>query len=119
MVLANIKRYQIEEAMQNLHIINMQATKEQIDILKKSRAISFTMSNCELITKSNAERLISIFLNNELLIMNSENRQNLEGIDVSKINIFTYIDLGMKNFNLISKLFNNTNIILHLIENYE
>lgn len=80
--------------MQILHITNMQATIEQLEILKKSNAIPLNTPKCDLITKSNAERLVSMFINNQPYLIDNEIKQTLNGIEV---NIFLYI-LRQSNF---------------------
>lgn len=69
LVLPNFSRLKIEEMCIRLRITNMQANKEQLQILKLAGALPSSEVNCELITKSNAERLAAQFLvhNNILL----------------------------------------------------
>lgn len=68
--------------MQILHITNMQASIEQLDILKKCQAIPLNSAKCDLITKSNAERLVSMFINIQQCFVNNEIKQTLNGIEV-------------------------------------
>lgn len=59
LVLPNLQPRQIDEMCIKLRISNMQASKEQLQILKLAGALPASAVNCELITKSNAERLIA------------------------------------------------------------
>uniref|UniRef100_A0A183CFI8 Ski_Sno domain-containing protein n=1 Tax=Globodera pallida TaxID=36090 RepID=A0A183CFI8_GLOPA len=58
--LGEISTQQIDEAMQFLAIANALASEEQLIVLKKAGLAHPSLSKCELITKTNAERLISV-----------------------------------------------------------
>jgi len=57
--LGDIPIHLIDDSMNYLNIVNSSASEDQLKILKQSHVIPQTMARCELITKTNAERLIA------------------------------------------------------------
>lgn len=56
----NITTHNLDETMNLLAIINPHASEEQLNVLKKNHVIPAYLPKCELITKTNAERLIAM-----------------------------------------------------------
>jgi len=63
-------------------IQNRMATKEQLEILKLAGVVPTTVAKCELITKSNAERLVAAFLNRQEQLC-EESRAQLDHIQIA------------------------------------
>ncbi|KAI1699045.1 SKI/SNO/DAC family domain-containing protein [Ditylenchus destructor] len=61
-ILGDIPQRSIDEQMIKLQIQNMHASGEQLQVLKLAGVIPSSAPKCELITKSNAERLMAVFL---------------------------------------------------------
>ncbi|KAL3108494.1 hypothetical protein niasHT_015416 [Heterodera trifolii] len=58
--LGEIPTQKIDESMKLLAIVNALATEEQLTVLKRAGLAHPSLSKCELITKTNAERIISL-----------------------------------------------------------
>uniref|UniRef100_A0A915N837 C-SKI SMAD4-binding domain-containing protein n=1 Tax=Meloidogyne javanica TaxID=6303 RepID=A0A915N837_MELJA len=58
--LGDIPTYKIDEMMKNLAIINPHSSEEQLNVLKRNQIVPSYLPKCELITKTNAERLIAM-----------------------------------------------------------
>jgi NAD-dependent dihydropyrimidine dehydrogenase PreA subunit len=59
LILPDIPSKVIDHKQAELRISNLQATTDQLEVLKLNNIIPTNMSKCNLITKTNAERLIS------------------------------------------------------------
>lgn len=89
LVLPNFSRQKIDEMCIRLRITNMQASKEQLQILKLAGALPSNEVNCELITKSNAERLAAQFLiDNNILLEEAKKNESFIRVFLIKIQNF-------------------------------
>ncbi|KAH7724512.1 SKI/SNO/DAC family protein [Aphelenchoides avenae] len=59
MLLHDVPQRTVDEMQTKLGISNLQATGEQVEVMKVNQVIPMNMSRCPLITKTNAERLIA------------------------------------------------------------
>uniref|UniRef100_A0A914GX12 C-SKI SMAD4-binding domain-containing protein n=1 Tax=Globodera rostochiensis TaxID=31243 RepID=A0A914GX12_GLORO len=80
--LGEISTQQIDEAMQFLAIANALASEEQLIELKRAGLAHPSLSKCELITKTNAERLISVLHSGGTPPMDDSQRSQLLSLKV-------------------------------------
>lgn len=83
LVLGEVSQRNIDQAMSQLGITNMTAPSEQLQILKLYGIIPTTEPKCELITKSNAERLIAALIFKGAAPLTEELRPTLEHFEIA------------------------------------
>uniref|UniRef100_A0A915E7J7 C-SKI SMAD4-binding domain-containing protein n=1 Tax=Ditylenchus dipsaci TaxID=166011 RepID=A0A915E7J7_9BILA len=84
LVLGEVPQRYIDEKLSDLHIVNIMASKEQLQVLKFSGIIPTTAAKCDLITKSNAERLIASCLSTGTAApILDETKEDMESIQIA------------------------------------
>jgi hypothetical protein len=88
--LVDVPQSKIDDAKRRLYIMNSLANEEQLKILKVERVIPLSESRCELITKTNAERLIGSVKVNGNFPISEEERQEQTSIKVNHYFLIYY-----------------------------
>jgi hypothetical protein len=84
LILKDVDHETIVTLFKELHIQTRQATQEQIESLKLAKALPMTASSCGLVTKSDAERLVALLKQREVMSLSDDQRQQLNNVQVSK-----------------------------------
>jgi hypothetical protein len=82
LILKDVDHETIVTLFKELHIQTRQATQEQIESLKLAKALPMTASSCGLVTKSDAERLVALLKQREVMSLSDDQRQQLNNVQV-------------------------------------